>query len=119
MFELFSKFGKILEIYVGKKYALKGQAWIIFESEQSAVKALQGLSGYILYGRPLIIQYAKEKSEFFDKEAGTFVKRPKKIIPPPPPPGEARKHNYIILFSKRRTITGINNYFCRGKYQSH
>ncbi|XP_006815468.1 RNA-binding protein 41-like [Saccoglossus kowalevskii] len=40
---------------------MKGQAFITFDCVESAVKALQLINGYLLKGKPIVIQYGKKQ----------------------------------------------------------
>ena len=49
------KFGKILDIVVGqKRYALKGQAWIIFDKVEDATNAVAQVNGKVVLNRPVV-----------------------------------------------------------------
>ena len=51
----FIKFGKILDIVVGiKRFALRGQAWIIFDKVESAVQAIAEMNGKVVLNRPVV-----------------------------------------------------------------
>lgn len=69
---LFTRHGKILEVVTLRKEGLRGQAWIIFESVDSATAALQAEQGFSFFGKPLKISFAKEKSDRLAKREGSF-----------------------------------------------
>ena len=74
---LFSRHGKVLEIIClrgngGSGKPLRGQAWVIFESVSVATAALQAERGFVFFGRPLMVNYAKEVSDRIAKRDGTF-----------------------------------------------
>ena len=49
------KFGNILDIVVGlKRYALKGQAWIIFDKVEDAANAVAQMNGKVVLNRPVV-----------------------------------------------------------------
>lgn len=51
----FIKFGKILDIIVGiKRFALRGQAWIVFDQVESAVRAIAEMNGKVVLNRPVV-----------------------------------------------------------------
>ena len=51
----FIKFGKILDVVVGlKRFALKGQAWVIFDSVDSATRAVAEMNGKAVLNRPVV-----------------------------------------------------------------
>lgn len=53
----FSTYGDVLDINL----KMRGQAHVIFESKESASRALRGLQDTELFGKPLRIDFAKEK----------------------------------------------------------
>ena len=69
---MFSKYGRILDIIIKRRVALRGQAWIVFEKKEQAMKALHSLQGKFLYEKPIVIRYAKWKSDVISKADGTF-----------------------------------------------
>ena len=51
----FIKFGKILDVIVGiKRFALRGQAWIVFDQVESAVRAIAEMNGKVVLNRPVV-----------------------------------------------------------------
>lgn len=74
---LFSRHGKILEVIclrgdAGGGRPLRGQAWVIFESLSAATAALQAERGFVFFGRPLMVNYAREMSDRIAKRDGTY-----------------------------------------------
>ncbi|KAL7495000.1 hypothetical protein ACHAWT_003594 [Skeletonema menzelii] len=78
---LFSRHGKVMEVIclrgdsVGKGQkpkCLRGQAWVIFESISAATAALEAERGFVFFGRPLMVNYAKEISDRVAKRDGTY-----------------------------------------------
>lgn len=74
---LFSRHGKVLDVIclrgdTGGGKPLRGQAWIIFESLSAATGALQAERGFVFFGRPLMVNYAKEVSDRVAKQDGTY-----------------------------------------------
>ena len=57
MYELFGKFGAVRQIRVGTKSTTKGTAYVVYEDIYDAHAAMQGLSGYNVNGRYLILVY--------------------------------------------------------------
>jgi RNA recognition motif-containing protein len=51
---------------------MKGQAFIVFQDEEQAENAINALRGYIFFGKPLRINYAKKESDVIAKMRGTF-----------------------------------------------
>ena len=57
----------------GKKpKCLRGQAWVIFDSISAATAALEAERGFVFFGRPLMVNYAKEVSDRVAKRDGTY-----------------------------------------------
>jgi U1 small nuclear ribonucleoprotein A len=70
--KIFEQFGEILDIKIKKSISMKGQAFIVYPNITSSENAKSFLSGSILYGKKLIIEYAKNKSDSFFKHNKTF-----------------------------------------------
>ncbi|KAL3822345.1 hypothetical protein ACHAXA_001722 [Cyclostephanos tholiformis] len=80
---LFSRHGKVIEVIClrgdgcgGKP--LRGQAWVIFESLSAATAAIQAERGFVFFGRPLMVNYAKEVSDRIAKRDGTYTAKTKR-----------------------------------------
>eukprot|EP00571_Detonula_confervacea_P009229 CAMPEP_0172321820 /NCGR_PEP_ID=MMETSP1058-20130122/44378_1 /TAXON_ID=83371 /ORGANISM="Detonula confervacea, Strain CCMP 353" /LENGTH=286 /DNA_ID=CAMNT_0013037417 /DNA_START=25 /DNA_END=885 /DNA_ORIENTATION=- len=74
---LFSRHGKVIEVIclrgdAGGGKPLRGQAWVIFETLTAATAALQAERGFVFFGRPLMVNYAKEASDRIAKRDGTY-----------------------------------------------
>jgi len=91
LYHVFSPHGKILELHAQKLNKLRGQAWIIYEDEASAVKAVETMANYSFYGKPMRVNFAKVKSDLISKKDGTFVQRPKRKTKKPEPKKVKRK----------------------------
>lgn len=75
LFNLASRFGPVLDIIVHCGQSMRGQAWIVFSSVDSAVKAISKLDGYVFFEKPIQVQFAKAEADVVAKLAGTFVAR--------------------------------------------
>uniref|UniRef100_A0A1J3CFX2 U2 small nuclear ribonucleoprotein B n=1 Tax=Noccaea caerulescens TaxID=107243 RepID=A0A1J3CFX2_NOCCA len=75
---LFSQFGRILDVVALKTPKLRGQAWIAFSEVTAASNAVRQMQSFPFYDKPMIIQYAKAKSDCIAKAEGTFVPKDKK-----------------------------------------
>ena len=82
LFLLFSKFGKIIDIRMKKNILMRGQAFIIFENQDDAVKGRQELQDFVIYKKSMKVQYAKARSDVIAERDADFVKpvRKKKIL---------------------------------------
>lgn len=75
----FSRFGNVIEIFVSKRDKLRGQAWIVFDELEGAVRAIKEMQGAPFFQRELKVEFAKAKSDVVAKADGTFKAREKKI----------------------------------------
>eukprot|EP00003_Mantamonas_plastica_P020399 TRINITY_DN3293_c0_g2_i5.p1 TRINITY_DN3293_c0_g2~~TRINITY_DN3293_c0_g2_i5.p1 ORF type:complete len:219 (+),score=76.28 TRINITY_DN3293_c0_g2_i5:40-696(+) len=73
LYELFSAYGPIYEIVARRSLRMRGQAFIIFKELQSATNAMRELQGMEFLGKNLIIEYAKDKSDFVANLDGTLT----------------------------------------------
>lgn len=80
LYLVFSQFGNVVEINSHHTYKLRGQAWVIFDTLAGATKAQKDLNGFVFYGKPLRVLFAKNKSDVIAKSQGTFVPRPKRKL---------------------------------------
>uniref|UniRef100_A0A6B2LHK8 RRM domain-containing protein n=1 Tax=Arcella intermedia TaxID=1963864 RepID=A0A6B2LHK8_9EUKA len=79
---LFSNYGPILEINAVKTtQSMRGQAFIVFREVSAASNALKDLNGLEVFDKPMVIQFAKTKSDVISKMDGSFVPRPQKKKP--------------------------------------
>lgn len=60
---LFAQYGTILDINIKTSVKRKGQAFIIYDSIESASRALEEAQGFPLFDKPLVIEYAKTPSD--------------------------------------------------------
>ena len=44
-----------------KRYALKGQAWIIFDKVEDAANAVAQMNGKVVLNRPVVCDYCKSE----------------------------------------------------------
>jgi U2 small nuclear ribonucleoprotein B'' len=78
LYSLFSRHGKVLEIVTLRRNGLRGQAWVIFEDVQAATAAVKAEQGFTFFGKDLVIEYAREKSDRIAKQDGTYVPKAKR-----------------------------------------
>lgn len=69
---LFREFGEVIEVSAKRRLALRGQAFVVFRSVEDARSALAGLQGCRLYGKSMVIRFAKYKSDVISKSDGTY-----------------------------------------------
>ncbi|EPS32541.1 U1 small nuclear ribonucleoprotein [Penicillium oxalicum] len=61
--EIFSEFGNVVEIVAKKNLKAKGQAFIVFDSVEGATRAIEEVNGFELFDKPMVLDYAKTKSD--------------------------------------------------------
>jgi len=80
LYTSFSRFGSILEINTVRRHKLRGQAWIVFKDVISATEAKKKMNNLNLFGKELVIMYAKTKSDIISRLDKTFIPRPKRKL---------------------------------------
>lgn len=78
LYALFSRHGKVLEIIALRKTGLRGQAFVIMDDVQAATAALQAEQGFSFFGKDLVIEYARAKSDRIAKRDGDYVPKAKR-----------------------------------------
>ncbi|CAI5732063.1 unnamed protein product [Hyaloperonospora brassicae] len=78
LYATLSQHGKILEIVMGRARRLRGQAWVTFDDIASASNALRATNGAMLFEKPAVIAFAKDKADVIARREGTFVPREKR-----------------------------------------
>lgn len=68
--ELFSEYGEIIDIVAKTNLKAKGQAFIVFDSVESAQKAIDEIQGFELFEKPMQLAFAKTRSDATVKRAG-------------------------------------------------
>lgn len=76
---LFGRHGKVLEVVTLRREGLRGQAWIVFEETSSAIAAQREENGFTFFGKPLKVDYAREKSDRIAKQDGTYVPKDRRL----------------------------------------
>ncbi|KAI9376336.1 hypothetical protein BJX61DRAFT_490125 [Aspergillus egyptiacus] len=61
--EIFSEYGTILDIVAKTNLRAKGQAFIVFDSVDSATRAIDEVNGFDLFDKPMVLDYAKTRSD--------------------------------------------------------
>jgi len=54
LYEMFSPFGKILDVKASRSLKKRGQAFIVFEDVQSASRAMKEMQGYPLFNKSIV-----------------------------------------------------------------
>ncbi len=61
--EIFSEYGNIIDIVAKKNIKAKGQAFIVFDDAEAAERAITEVQGFELFEKPMVLDYAKTKSD--------------------------------------------------------
>ncbi|KAG0308560.1 hypothetical protein BGZ97_013349 [Linnemannia gamsii] len=77
---LFGQYGQVLEIVAHSNIRMRGQAFVVFEDQESASKALAEVQSFPLYGKPMVIQFSKSKSDVHAKKDGDFEEHHKQRL---------------------------------------
>lgn len=93
LYSTFSQHGKILEIGMGKARRLRGQAWVTFDDIPSATNALRTLNGFVVFEKPIAIQFAKQKADVIAQREGTYKPREKRKRDQKPDAGNSKKNS--------------------------
>ncbi|OZJ06671.1 hypothetical protein BZG36_00333 [Bifiguratus adelaidae] len=72
LYNLFSAYGRVLDVVAIKTIKGRGQAFIVFRELPSATAAMRGLNGFFFFEKPMSIEYAKSKSDAVAKLDGTY-----------------------------------------------
>ncbi|KAK3827437.1 MAG: hypothetical protein J3Q66DRAFT_491 [Benniella sp.] len=91
---IFGQYGDILDIVAHSNIRMRGQAFVIFEDTEVSTKAMAEVQGFPLYGKPMVIQYSKNKSDIHAKQDGEFEEHHKNRL--------LRKENFANDFKPRR-----------------
>ena len=72
LYQLFSNYGEVVEVHAKTNIRMRGQAFVIYQDEESAEAALQALRGYVFFGKPMRVNFSKKESDVIAKMRGTF-----------------------------------------------
>ncbi|KAL8726396.1 MAG: hypothetical protein Q9166_006747 [cf. Caloplaca sp. 2 TL-2023] len=61
--ETFSEYGNIIDLVAKKNLKAKGQAFVVFEDVEAAERAIKEVQGFELFEKPMLLDYAKTKSD--------------------------------------------------------
>ncbi|KAH8827538.1 hypothetical protein DL96DRAFT_1669041 [Flagelloscypha sp. PMI_526] len=65
---LFTNFGPVLSVVAHSNLRMRGQAFVSFSSSETAATAKKEVNNFPLYGKPMIINYARTRSDSVVKE---------------------------------------------------
>lgn len=69
---LFKQYGDVLDVVAHQNIRMRGQAFVAYPDEESATKAIKDLQHFMLYDKPMVVQYARNKSDVHAKTDGDF-----------------------------------------------
>ncbi|KAK1059347.1 hypothetical protein LTR33_013175 [Friedmanniomyces endolithicus] len=61
--EVFGEFGNIVDVIAKKSVKRKGQAFVVYDSEESAQNAIDELQGFEIFGKQMYLDFAKSRSD--------------------------------------------------------
>ncbi|ORZ26024.1 hypothetical protein BCR42DRAFT_364629 [Absidia repens] len=77
---LFQQFGEVLDVVLHKNIRMRGQAFIAYPKEENAEASIKELQHFVLYGKPMVVQFARNKSDVHAKEDGDYDEHYKKRL---------------------------------------
>lgn len=77
---LFKQFGDVLDVVAHQNIRMRGQAFVAFPDEGSAAKAIKDLQHFVLYDKPMVLQFARNKSDVHAKADGDFEEHHKQRL---------------------------------------
>ncbi|KAI1814675.1 RNA recognition domain-containing protein [Poronia punctata] len=60
---IFADYGTIIDIVAKTNLKAKGQAFVVFEKQESALQAIEEIQGFELFGKPMHLALAKTRSD--------------------------------------------------------
>ena len=69
--EIFSEYGTIIDIVAKTNLKAKGQAFIVFDTIEAAESAIKEVQGFELFEKPMILDFAKSRSDATVQKEGT------------------------------------------------
>ncbi|KAL8866066.1 MAG: hypothetical protein Q9174_006513, partial [Haloplaca sp. 1 TL-2023] len=69
--EIFSEYGTVIDLIAKKNLKAKGQAFVVFEDVEAAERAIKEVQGFELFDKPMLLDYAKTKSDATVQSEGT------------------------------------------------
>ncbi|KAJ2467475.1 hypothetical protein GGI02_004025 [Coemansia sp. RSA 2322] len=70
---LFETYGKVLDVRVRHSIRMRGQAFVVFQSEENAIKAHSEVQGFMLFGKPVFVEFSRMASDASIAEQGGDV----------------------------------------------
>jgi RNA recognition motif-containing protein len=60
---VFAEFGNVVDIVAKKNLRAKGQAFVVYDSPESAQDAINEIDGFELFGKPMKLAFARTQSD--------------------------------------------------------
>src|SRR5436190_221162 len=70
LMEIFSEYGNVIDLVAKRNLKAKGQAFVVFDNVESAEKAIKEIQGFELYDKPMVLDFARSRSDATVKLAG-------------------------------------------------
>lgn len=67
---VFSEYGTVIDVVAKKNLKAKGQAFVVFDSQESALKAIEEAQGFELFEKPMVLALANTRSDATVKMTG-------------------------------------------------
>lgn len=69
--EIFSEYGNVIDLVAKTNLKAKGQAFVVFDDTLSAERAIKEVQGFELFEKPMLLDYAKTRSDATVAKEGT------------------------------------------------
>jgi len=67
---LFSQYGNVIDVVAKQSIKRRGQAFVVFDSEEAAAKAIEEIQGFPLFNKPIVLEFARTKSDAIVQQSG-------------------------------------------------
>ena len=69
--EIFSEYGNVVDLVAKTNLKAKGQAFVVFDETAAAERAIKEVQGFELFDKPMVLDYAKTRSDATVEREGT------------------------------------------------
>ncbi|MCJ1456780.1 hypothetical protein MMC28_007145 [Mycoblastus sanguinarius] len=69
--EIFSEYGNVIDLVAKTNLKAKGQAFVVFDETEAAERAIKEVQGFELFDKPMLLDYAKTRSDATMQREGT------------------------------------------------
>jgi RNA recognition motif-containing protein len=60
----------VIDIVAKNSIKRRGQAFVVFDNEESATKAIEEIQGFPLFNKPIVLEFARTKSDAIVQQSG-------------------------------------------------